>query len=202
VAALIVAGPGVLVAGAAAAGVAVLIGVGTGSAGGGIVGKSYGAIGDQACRPHMQQLIARAGPPADLTPAGIKNVEDLLTELCALNLPDVEQIRATQRGTYQGCEQRSRYAQPVNGAPQIVAVSRRLNDCLRSQSVQAAEKALLAPQAGQRFADQWSELLRSCSASSGLQWHGDLVNGAAWPVGAPAGDPLAALSSCVVAGIK
>ena len=56
--------------------------------------------------------------------------------------------------------------------------------------------------AGQRFADQWSDLLRGCAAGSGLQWRGDLQNGAAWPVGAPAGDPLAALSGCVVAGIK
>jgi hypothetical protein len=202
VAALVVAGPGIIVAGAAATGTAVLIGVVAGSAGGEIVGKSYGALGDQACRPHVAQVISGASPPAELGPSGLKSAEDFLTELCALNLPDIAQIRAMQRGSYQACEQQSRWAQPVNGAPAIVAISRQLNNCLRSQSVQAAEKALLPRQAGLRFADQWSGLLRGCAASSGMQWHGDLENGAAWPVGAPAGDPLAALSGCVIASIR
>ena len=69
--------------------------------------------------------------------------------------------------------------------------------------MQAAEKALLPRQAGLRFADQWSGLLRSCAASSGMQWHGDLENGAAWPVGySTGGDALLPISACMQSSIR
>jgi hypothetical protein len=194
---------GILAMGAAGTAGAVLIGVGVGSSGGAITGKAYGELGIQACRPTVERLVSEDPAVRALDPARHAAVKDFFIELCALNLPDVAQIRAMQRGTYEGCEQQSRYAQPVNGAPAIVAISRQLNNCLRSQSVQAAEKALLPRQAGLRFADQWSELLRGCAASSGMQWHGDLENGAAWPVGySTGGDALLPISACMQSSIR
>ena len=195
--------PGIVVMGAAAAGVAVLVGVGAGSSGGAITGKSYGAIGDQACRPHMQKLINRVAALNDLDASSRQAVEDFVVELCTLNLPEIDKIRAAQRGTYQECEAKARTAQPVNGAPPIVAVSRALNQCLRQNALQAAQKATLPRSEGVRFADQWSAMLRDCSASWGLQWRGTADDGATWPVaGVPGGDLMAALSGCVLGSIR
>jgi hypothetical protein len=191
-----------VVCGGAVLATGVIVGISLDGSGGAIVGKSYEAIAQQACQPHVEALLARTVPPGRLDAADMSVLKGFVLESCALNVPNLDGIRAMQRRLYQDCEQRSRYAQPVNGAPQIVAASRRLNECLRGQAVQAAEKGLQPREAGTRFADQWSVLLRSCSASSGLQWRGDLQNGAAWPVGAPAGDPMTALSGCVVAGIR
>jgi hypothetical protein len=203
VTAAVVFAPGVVVMGAAAAGVAVLVGVGAGSSGGAITGKSYGSIGDQACRPHMQKLVNRVAAINSLDASSRQAVEDFVVELCALNLPDIDKIRAAQRGTYQECETQARNAQPVNGAPPIVAISRALNQCLRQNAMAAGEKATLACSEGVRFADQWSTLVRDCAGSWGLQWRGALEDGAAWPVaGTPGGDLLPAVSGCVLGGIR
>jgi hypothetical protein len=180
----------------------VIVGVSLDDSGGAMVGKSYEAVATQACQPPVEALIARNVPPGRLPPESMAGLHSFVVESCALNLPPLPVVRAMQRNVYQACEQQSRYAQPVNGAPQIVAISRRLNDCLRTQALNAAASGLRPQAEGARYADQWSDLLRRCSVSSGLQWHGDLANGAAWPVGAPAGDPLVALSGCVVAGIR
>lgn len=180
-----------------------LVGVGSGSSGGAIVGKSYGEVGQQACRPTVERLVSQDPVVRDLDPASRGAVRDFFIELCVLNMPPIEAIRAAQRASYQACADQAITAQPVNGAPPIVAVSRALNNCLRQTALQASDKALLPRSEGARFADQWSTLVRDCSASWGLQWRGTLEEGAAWPVaGTPTGDLLPAVSGCVLGGIR